>query len=173
MGKIAPARSDMKQQPRLLLADYYDDRRRWWIGEDATTSGLEAATPDDLARVPDGFAQWIEDGRKRTLVGYFSFYKNAAGDAPDYSKSLVVVVDGFWFGSGSDVPDLVWHRGLLRRTFKIAAGASEAAICYRWPATRQLLARVFSDPSNFVSKDFLEELVGIVMFYRPEWMRHG
>jgi hypothetical protein len=163
----------MKQQSRLLLADYYDDRRRWWIGENATASCVEAATLSDLARVPDGFAQWIEDGRKRVLVGYFSFYKNAAGDAPDYSKSLVVVVDGVLFGSGSDVPDLIWHKGILRRTFKIAAGGSKVAIRYRWPATRQLLARVFSDPSNFVSKDFLEELVGIVTFYRPEWLRHG
>lgn len=157
---------------RYLVADYYDDRKRWWLSVSAGRVTAVQAINTDEARQPQGFVHYVDAHGRQRLVGYYSLDRIASGEAPDYAKSLFIVADGVVYGDAGNAPHLEHRQSPRERVFEVGANGSESTVIeYAWPFYRELLARIFVEPSSFVSKDFISELMRTVRFYRPRWIR--
>lgn len=156
---------------QYLVADYYDDSKRWRLAVNAgRVTAMQPASADETQQ-PQGFVHFIDASRRKTLIGYYSIDRIASDDAPDYARSLFVVVDDMVYGGAGDTPHLRQSHGMQTRALEVRAAGSKAAVVeYVWPFYRELPARLFAEPSSFVSRDFIGELMRTVRFYRPDWV---
>lgn len=129
----------------FIVADYYDDRKRWSLRMKAGRISEFAPIEAEARGTPHGFAHEFSTTEQRHVVGYYSSSLIASGDAPDYSASLLVLVDSVVLeGDGTSLRQ---HQGALTRVFEAKSGEKWiATIEYDWPFYRELTARVFADP---------------------------
>lgn len=159
-----------EDERRFLMADYYGRSKLWWvgIGSDGRVESIDEAVKED--RKPDGFAHYLDCGGASRFVGYGAVHRIKSNDAPDYARSLFIVV-GETVYRDSDEPRLRLRQGLFTRTFLAGSAALKSQrIEYRWPMYRELASRLLGDPAWFESQDFVWELMGMIKFYRKAWL---
>lgn len=169
MTRIALVNSEIKNE--ILLADFFDDSLRWRMTLSGTRAGLKAASPASALHTPNGFLHFVKSKDGPKAIGYFSLNLNVAGDAPDYANSLAILANDAVFGMAHSSPSVAWRKSLSCRSLEVWDADEHQTITYPWLPFVHSLQRAFSDPFGFVSKDFVEELVEVVNFYRADWMR--
>lgn len=155
----------------ILLADFFDDSWRWWLTLNGGRVLLRAAAPDSSLQTPNGFLHFVKSKEGPKEIGYFSLHLDSAGGAPDYARSLVILADDVVFGAEGSGPSVAWRKRLRYRSIEIRDDRGHRTIDYPWSPFIGFIERAVSDPFGYVSRDFVEELVKIVAFYRADWMR--
>ena len=144
----------------FFLKDYYDDGRCYrihWIDGHCLNESI-LGIPEGQKCL--GFGVNIETSGSALFVAYFSEVRESDEVAPDYGNSLYLVVNECIYDFHADETTARIRSLLFHRSFSVSVfGKQEFEFTYRWPIYREVFTRVFSDPFNFVSKDFFFEFL--------------
>lgn len=153
------------------LVDFYTPNLRWRLHASPGHLDQLVIDKDGTSEQLHGVMHEVKAADKTHLIGYFSSHLHSKVNAPDYAKSLFVVVDNVVLGNEVKRPTLRLTKRAFTRRFEAASGGGwTVAFEYSWPFYREMAARLFTDPFKFESKDFLAELVATVGSARPEWV---
>ena len=160
----SPALRQLASFPRIqsvfFLKDYYDDGRYYRI------YSLDGnCLSESISGIPEGqkclgFGVNIGTNGSPLFAAYFSEVRESDEVAPDYGNSLYLIVDKRIYDFHTDETTARIRSLLFHRSFSVSVcGKQEYEFTYRWPIYREMFTRVFSDPFNFVSKDFFFEFL--------------
>lgn len=113
-----------------------------------------------------GFAGYVEAESGRLTIGYWADRRMSKDNAPDYRSALNVLVDGNVYRPYEEDSTFSVHSGFLKRTFVVEHDGVRISFRYRWPIWREALAKIFSDPFTFETRDFADSLCETVRFYK-------
>lgn len=159
--------STVESSSAIIVQDYYDNNKHYALEIDPKT---ERYSFKELAwrGAVQGFGKILVFDGVSTLAAYFSREKPLPAEALNYGSSMFFAIDNSLYDVRDGSSRIRWRMGLLNRSFTIQSRGGETAHTYRWPLSRQFVARTLGDPFNFVSNDFLEEFVKVVRHYHPE-----
>jgi hypothetical protein len=165
--------SDPTGEQVYLLHDYSKLTRYWRV----RCQGGAVVEIKEAHREPGESVNGMLDRRTRAgralTLGFLSLSRHAsAPGAPGYAQNLIVLINERVLGDGFATPHLRFRSGFFRRDFTVqAADGWTFRVDYSAPFVRESIRRlVHGDTLEYDPADFIERLVEVVTFNRPEWV---
>lgn len=145
-----------------------DEKRHYLIRmvgqERCVRTGALRCDVSECDRVADeskvlGFGTTVDTDAGQIFAAYFALEREGADKAPAYEKSCYIYLDHNVFALGDERISVGLKIGLWKRRFEVRWDGKQVwEASYSWPFYRQLPAKVFGDPFNYVSLDFFVNL---------------
>lgn len=157
----------------FLLRDYATLKRYWRVStrEGAVVRVQEAEkAPGDA--VHGILERWHLAGREAIMAFMSADCVEGAARAPDYSKSLLILVNERLLGDGLMRPKLKFEQGFFERDITVqAADGWRFHAQYTAPWLREIVRKLnLAGTLEYDPVDFIERLVEIVSIHRPQWI---
>ena len=161
----------MRQAPPLTNEAFYvashgaDETNYLRIQLNGKPAVSSVSRPADSTAIRGVFS-YIRTEDSRIVAAYFARQRKSPAEAPDYKGGLYLLIGERVYPCANGETKIEMRSGLFRRRFSVTCPNQESiAVEYAWPFYRELAQRVFGDPFNYVSRDFLFEALKIVETY--------
>lgn len=154
----------------VSIKDYYQNEMGYILKVD-DTGHQYSCSKQAIVTAAQGFGVLQTLNGATHLAAYFSEPLEDHHEAPRYDRTFYIAMQGAIFCISDGSSAVKWKRGVRNRSFAVSDGTRSAGWDYSWPWTRQLVSRLLGDPFNFISDDFLEEVVKLIKFYHPTALR--
>jgi hypothetical protein len=164
--------SQLTSQPKsssdlVVIRDFYCLEKVYYFQINSKTDTY-SLMPHSGSDHIHGFGVQSEAGGSGGVTAYFSRDRVEDKSAPRYELSMYFAINGEIFCLNDGSSKFIWKVGFFNRSFRIRRSLKDDFVySYRWPFYRQLFARVFGDPFNYVSRDFFEDFFKTARFYYP------
>ncbi|MGG2100807.1 hypothetical protein [Stenotrophomonas sp. NRRL B-14846] len=117
----------------------------------------------------------VGEGRSGSMyvpMAFLSWHLDASHGTPDYSRSLVLMIDGKLMGDGFSVPVISWSKRCLSREFDVHL---EDGWSFRTKYTAPFIREFFMQMNvggtlDAQPVDFIEQIITVVAELRPDWI---
>ncbi len=157
----------------FVLRDYAAPTRYWRVEvRPRMVTCAQEGDRADGAPVHGLLEQWNVAGTRKTMGFLSASTRESFPSAPDYSKHLLLIIDGRLLGDGLGTPKIRFRKGFFQRTITVNADDGFFfEMHYSAPWIREIFRKLnLGGTPEYDPVDFIERLVEIVVFNRPHWI---
>lgn len=113
-----------------------------------------------------------KSGARYVPMAFLSWHLDASHGTPDYSRSLVLMIDGKLMGDGFSAPVISWSKRCVSREFYVSLEDGwNFKVTYTAPLIREFFMRMnVGGTLDAQPVDFIEQIMMVVAELRPDWI---